>query len=74
MIGICVVYGSISLSDYRRWEARALYSYEPGADFRVNQYTRETEVSTSEKSCDSGNVRLEWSEQRIPVQHSTPTK
>jgi hypothetical protein len=74
MIGICVVYSSISPSDSRRWEARALYSYESGSDFQVIQYSRETEVSASENSCNSGNLRLEWSEQRIPVKHSTPTK
>jgi hypothetical protein len=72
MIGTCVIYGSISAADSRRWEERALYSYEPGEDLRVIQYTAENEVSASKMSCDSGNIRHEWSEQRIPVRHSNP--
>ena len=72
MIGTCVIYGSISEADDRRWEERALYSYEPGEDLRVIQYTAENEVSVSKTSCDSGNIRHEWSEQKIPVRHSNP--
>jgi hypothetical protein len=72
MIGTCVIYSSISTTDYRRWEERALYSYEPGEDLQVTQYTAENEVSASKPSCDSGNVRQEWAEQKIPVRHSNP--
>jgi hypothetical protein len=45
MIGTCVVYSSISIADSRRWEERALYSYEPGEDLRVIQYTAENEAA-----------------------------
>jgi hypothetical protein len=45
MIGTCVVYVIFLPSDYRRWEARVLYSNERGSDFRTPQYTRETAVS-----------------------------
>jgi hypothetical protein len=80
MVGTCVIYGSTAIDDDRRWEERALYSYESGTDLtatdltRMIQYTAENEVSVSKTSCDSGNVRQEWSEQKIPVRHSNPDR
>jgi hypothetical protein len=65
-------------NDYRRWEERALCSYEPGDDLtgadlsRMIQYTAENEVSASKTSCDSGNIRQEWSQKTVSVQHSNP--
>jgi hypothetical protein len=60
MIGTCVIYGSISSSDARRWEARALYSYERGSEVPATQYTQEIEIPTSQDKCESATVRQEW--------------
>lgn len=58
-IGTCV-YGSISESDPRRWEARAFYSYQPGLDVPETQFVEEKELSSSASSCESRNLRSQW--------------
>ncbi len=70
MIGSCVVYGSISPSDSRRWEVRALYSYERDTDLPTTQYTQELEVSASQSICDSANIRMEWLQQKAQAGRS----
>ena len=60
MVGTCVVYSSLSPSDSRRWEAKALYSYEPHQDLPSVQYFNEEAVAEGIDRCDSSNLRSQW--------------
>ncbi|MDR5726304.1 MAG: hypothetical protein RB191_02430 [Terriglobia bacterium] len=59
-IGTCVLYGSISDNDPRRWESRAFYSYQPGSLVPEIQFVKEIEVASSTSSCESRNLRSQW--------------
>jgi hypothetical protein len=54
------------------------YILKPGADLtgadlnRMIRYTAENEVSASKMSCDSGNVRQEWSQKKFPASTRIP--
>jgi hypothetical protein len=70
MIGTCVVYGSLSPSDHRRWEVRALYSYEPHDELPAVQYMQETDIVETATRCDSRTLRSEWLQKReAPASH-----
>jgi hypothetical protein len=62
MMGTCVVYGSISSADSRRWDSRGLYSYTPAVEEPTNEYIVETEVTADARHCDSSTLRSEWLE------------
>lgn len=59
MIGTCVVYSSLSSADNRRWEVRALYSYEPSNDLPMVQYIQEISVEPSVQQCDTTGLLSE---------------
>jgi hypothetical protein len=59
MIGTCVVYSSLSSAHNRRWEVRALYSYEPKSDLPMVQYIQESSVEPSVQQCDTTGLLLE---------------
>jgi hypothetical protein len=73
MIGTCVVYGSISPSDSRRWESRGLYCYTPTVEEPTNEYIVETEVSADANHCDSSTLRSEWLERRGKTRELNPS-
>jgi hypothetical protein len=73
MIGTCVVYGSISPSDSRRWESRGLYSYTPTEEEPRNEYIIENEVSLDANHCDSSTLRSEWLSKRGKSRELTPS-
>jgi hypothetical protein len=60
MIGTCAVYGALSPSDHRRWEVRALYSYQPHDELPVVQYLQEADITETAKRCDASTLRSEW--------------
>ena len=60
MIGTCIVYSSLSSADNRRWEVRALYSYEPKSDLPTVQYIQESAVEPGAQQCDSAGLWSEW--------------
>ncbi len=74
MIGTCLVYGSISASDHRRWEVRGLYSYVPGTEFPLVQFLQDTAVGENVNRCDSSTLRSQWLERRAqpPTAHQPP--
>ena len=73
MIGTCIVYGSISPSDSRRWESRGLYSYTPMVEEPTNEYIIETEVSADVNHCDSSTLRSEWLDRRGKTRELNPS-
>lgn len=59
-IATCVVYGSISPSDPRRWVVMALYRYGSDSTLPLTLYTRDLRVASTREKCDSAKVRSEW--------------
>jgi hypothetical protein len=59
-IGTCVVYGTISPADLRRWEVRAIYAYAPGHTSPVVEYLTEVDVAGTADHCDTSTIRAEW--------------
>lgn len=59
-ISACVVYGSLSKDDPRRWELRALYEFEPGSPFPKTYLLDESAVPVSQSTCSSRAVREQW--------------
>lgn len=65
-IGTCVVYHSLSSSDQRRWQVRALYAYSPHNDLPSVDYLEEIDVANSVSRCDPSAIRDEWIQRRQP--------
>ena len=65
LIGTCVVYGSISSSDDRRWEVRSLYSYAPNNELPTVQYIQEIDIAETVNRCDSRTLRSEWLNKKV---------
>jgi hypothetical protein len=73
MIGTCVVYGSISTSDTRRWEDRTLYSYRPHDELPAVEYFKETEIPDTVVRCDSSTLRSEWLQRKAHTSTELPS-
>lgn len=61
-LATCVIYGSTSKSDSRRWLVQALNEYIPGSSLPKRLFIQEDELSTPEKDCSAGQVRARASE------------
>ena len=73
MIGTCVVYGSISSSDGRRWEVRGLYSYTPNEALPSDEYLTDAEVGENADHCDTSTIRSEWEQRKGKTRELTPS-
>jgi len=69
MVGTCVIYGSISPSDQRRWEVKALYSYTPNAGLAHVEYLNEVALDESADRCDAATIFDEWMKQKQKPPH-----
>jgi hypothetical protein len=71
MVGTCIVYSSVSPSDSRRWEVRALYSYQPHTELPNLEYMEELFVEPNADHCDSKGL---WSQWALAKQQSTSSQ
>jgi hypothetical protein len=51
ILATCVIYGSTSKSDHRRWRLQALHKYLPGSSLPKRLFIEEQEASSSESQC-----------------------
>jgi hypothetical protein len=59
-IGVCVIYGSLSTADPRRWELMAFYEFEPGTPFAKTFLLDEAVVPLSQTTCNSKVAKERW--------------
>lgn len=52
-IGTCVIYKTLDDTDNRRWTAVSLYTYSPGIDIPITEFTTEDSVSPETTRCDA---------------------
>lgn len=61
--GGCVVYGSITSDDARRWKVSAAYHFDSWDKLPIGLVAREVPVPAKTDSCDASSLRNEWASQ-----------
>jgi hypothetical protein len=64
LAGLCIVYGSISPTDERRWLVKGVYAYIPHEDVPSIEYLDETVVSDTTERCSAVDAVSEWMAKR----------
>jgi hypothetical protein len=59
----CVVYGSITADDTRRWKVSAAYRFDSLAGLPVGLFANEVGIPAGTDKCDASSLRDEWTSQ-----------
>jgi hypothetical protein len=63
VVGGCVIYGSITTDDPRRWRISAAYRFDSLAELPIGLFANEVGVPTGTDKCDASSLRDEWASQ-----------
>jgi hypothetical protein len=63
VVGGCVIYGSITADDPRRWKASAAYHFDSHSELPRGLLASEAGVPTGTDKCDASSLRDEWAAQ-----------
>jgi hypothetical protein len=61
--GGCLIYGSITEEDTRRWKVTAVYRFDSASELPIGLFAREVSVPSEADRCDASTLREEWTSQ-----------
>lgn len=63
VIGGCLIYGSITSEDTRRWKVSAAYRFDSPGELPIGLFAKEVGVPAQTDMCDASSLRDEWASQ-----------
>jgi hypothetical protein len=63
VVGGCVIYGSITENDARRWKVSAAYRLDSVSELPIGLFAKEVSVPPGTERCDASTLREEWQAQ-----------